>query len=117
MTRAMPSSRLLFGRYEIVRELARGGITAVYQARDTHPRMGGRAVTLKLLRDSRHVAHFMEAARFNAALVHPRIPPVYEVGELEGQVYAVRAFVDGYDLRHDIGVTRQSVSRLAPIIT
>jgi serine/threonine protein kinase len=87
------------GHYEIVREVARGTYAAVYEARDTHPKLHDRRVALRVLRDGSHSEHFIRAARLHAGLKHPRIPALHEVGEAKGQLYCARSFVEGDDLR------------------
>ena len=83
-------------RYEIERELGRGGMATVYLARDT--RHGGR-VALKVL--SADLASMVSGERFNreiritAGLQHPHILPVFDSGQINGLPYYVMPFVDG----------------------
>ena len=83
-------------RYEIERELGRGGMATVYLARDT--RHGGR-VALKVL--SPDLASMVSGERFNreiritAGLQHPHILPVFDSGQINGLPYYVMPFVDG----------------------
>jgi serine/threonine protein kinase len=94
------------GEYEIIRELAQGIYTTVYEARHTHPKLGERVVALKLLRRRLDAGHFLQAARLNAFLDHPRIPSLYGVGEAAGQPYTARMFIEGDDLQNGISATR-----------
>ncbi len=73
------------GRFEIGRELGRGGMAVVYAAQQTDL---DRTVALKILRpelahDEATVARFHQEARSAARLEHPHIVPIYEIGELE----------------------------------
>ncbi|MBI3362897.1 MAG: serine/threonine protein kinase, partial [Chloroflexi bacterium] len=74
------------GRYEIARELGRGGMAIVYLARDPLMR---REVALKVLpreflHDPTFRARFEREAQAVAALEHPAIVPVYDFGEADG---------------------------------
>ena len=73
-----------FGNYELVRELARGGMGVVWEARQLSP---PRPCALKVMRaggddDAEGVARFRTEAAAAAALCHPHIVRVYEAGEL-----------------------------------
>lgn len=85
------------GRYEIVRQLGRGGMGAVYLARDTRL---DRRVALKLPffwggEDPEFLHRFYREARAAAGLGHPNICRVYDVGEHESQPYLTMAYIDG----------------------
>lgn len=91
-----------FGDYELIEEIARGGMGVVFRARQISL---GRMVAVKLLRDG-FLAEATEVRRFHAegasaaALRHPHIVGVYEIGEHEGQHYLVMEWVEGRDLSH-----------------
>jgi Tol biopolymer transport system component/predicted Ser/Thr protein kinase len=80
------------GPYEIVAPLGAGGMGEVYRARDTRL---GREVALKLLPDPAHRDRFEHEAKVIAALNHPNIVAVFDVGEN----YFVSELVDGETLR------------------
>ena len=90
----------VLGHFRILRLLGRGAMGEVYLARDVKL---GRQVALKLLpiafqSDSERVRRFEREARAAAALNHPNIVTVYEVGEWEGQPFIATEFVEGETL-------------------
>jgi tetratricopeptide (TPR) repeat protein len=87
------------GRYEIVRLLGRGGMGVVYEGRDDKLR---RPVAVKLLplptADPALRERFEREAHAAAALNHPNIVAIYDVGEASGRPYLVMELVPGKSL-------------------
>jgi serine/threonine protein kinase len=87
------------GKYEIIKELGRGGFGIVYQARDTQLK---RMVALKVLypyhTDPTFIQRFAREARIAAQFNHSNIVTIYEVGEAAGQHYLAMAYVEGQTL-------------------
>ncbi|KPV48937.1 protein kinase, partial [Kouleothrix aurantiaca] len=85
------------GRYEILEVLGRGGMAAVYRARDTVLR---RDVALKVLYpqytgDVALVERFQREAVLAAGLDHSNILPIYDVGDTDGMVYIAMRLLSG----------------------
>jgi formylglycine-generating enzyme required for sulfatase activity len=91
-----------FGRYRILKKLGAGGMGAVYLAEDGKL---GRCVALKVPHLSASdgqaiIDRFYREARIAAAVDHPHICPVHDVGEHEGVHFLVMPFIDGKPLSH-----------------
>jgi len=86
------------GPYEILSLLGAGGMGEVYRARD--PRLA-RDVAVKLITgsiDGNARAHLLEEARSAAALNHPHICTIHEIGEADNRVFIVMEHIDGRPL-------------------
>ncbi len=90
----------LAGRYDVERELGRGGTATVYLA---HDRRHARLVALKVLAPSIGAAvsaeRFLREIRVTAGLAHPHILPLHDSGAAAGFLYYVMPYVDGETLR------------------
>ncbi|WP_417732445.1 protein kinase domain-containing protein [Rosistilla oblonga] len=100
-----------FGAYELLDELARGGMGVVFRARQVKL---NRLVALKMIlsgefADVEQVRRFYAEAKAAAALDHPGIVPVIEVGEHGGQHFFSMGLVDGTSL--DVTIQDQSLSQ------
>jgi eukaryotic-like serine/threonine-protein kinase len=94
-----PGTKL--GPYEIVSPLGAGGMGEVYRARDTRL---GRDVALKILPDSfaregDRLHRFEQEARAVAALNHPNILAIHDIGQHEGSPFLVSELLEGATLR------------------
>lgn len=92
--------RAVDGRYEILDELGRGGMSMVFNARDIrHDRTVAVKVLLPELAASVGAQRFLREIEIAAALVHPHILPLYDSGDAEGLLYHVTPSVEGETLR------------------
>ena len=94
--------------YRLESILGRGGMGVVYRAHDLGLE---RPVALKLLapelaEDARFRESFLCESRLAAALDHPSIVPVYDAGEVDGQLYIAMRPVEGSDLKRLLGEER-----------
>ncbi|MGH9524759.1 MAG: serine/threonine-protein kinase, partial [Terriglobales bacterium] len=92
------------GPYEIVSALGAGGMGEVYRARDTRL---GRDVTLKVLPDSfatdaTRLQRFEQEARAVAALNHPNILAIFDIGAHENTHYIATELLEGSTLREKL---------------
>ena len=105
--------------YRILHELGSGGMGRVYAAEDTRL---GRKIALKVLApewlDSPPAhARFAREARLAAALDHPNICTIYDVGHADGVSFIAMQYLEGQTLKHLLRGRPLSVDRLLPIAT
>ncbi|OJT17944.1 hypothetical protein BO221_43940 [Archangium sp. Cb G35] len=91
----------VLGHFQLMGVLGRGGMGVVHAAFDLRLR---RKVALKLLRgvaaqSEERRQRFMQEARAAAAVSHPHVVTVFEVGEVKGEVFIAMEWVDGADAR------------------
>ena len=91
---------VLAERYEVIREVGRGGMATVYLAED---RKHGRQVAVKVLKPELSAAidadRFAREIQLVARLQHPHILPLYDSGDADGALFFVMPYVEGESLR------------------
>jgi serine/threonine-protein kinase len=98
----------LASRYDIEREIGRGGMATVYLARDVRH---DRHVALKVLDPELGAVlgaeRFLSEIRVTANLQHPNLLPLFDSGNVGGLLFYVMPFVEGENLRHRMDRERQ----------
>ena len=102
------------GRYEITSQLGVGGMGEVYLAEDTAL---ARKVAIKILPPDlalkrERMARFVREAKAAAALNHPNIAHIYEIGEQDGLNFIAMEFVEGKTLREKIHHEKADLRKL-----
>src|SRR5919206_4141284 len=112
----MPDVMRTVGRYEILRELGRGGMALVYLARQTDL---DRFVALKELgafhaSDASFAQRFIRESRIAGSLSHPNIVTVHDYFEHEAIPYIAMEYVQRGSLRPHVG--RLSLAQVAGVL-
>src|SRR2546426_4463232 len=92
------------GRYEIRSQIGVGGMGEVYLAQDTKldRKVALKIFPIELTSHQDRLRRFTREAKAAAALTHPNIAHIYEIGEHEGVNFIAMEFIDGETLREKI---------------
>ena len=106
------------GRYIVKSELGRGGMATVYRAHDpsVDREVAIKVLPREMLHDPQFRSRFEREIKMVAALEHPSIVPIYDVGEEDGQPYFVMRYMNGGSLSDAIEQGKFSVQDTARII-
>jgi len=107
------------GRYEVLGQLATGGMAEILLARLSGPSDFARAVVIKRIlpqfaRSESFVAMFLDEARIVARIRHPNVVQVHELGDHEGDVFLVLEYVAGENLASVLKRAAVGADRLEP---
>ncbi len=108
------SSGTKLGRYEIRSKIGEGGMGEVYLAEDTqlHRKVALKILTAEFAAHSDRMRRFKQEAMAAAALNHPNIAHIYEVGDDQAVHFIAMEFVDGITLRRLIHEPKAELSKL-----
>lgn len=104
-----PSTQESFSKYEIIEEIARGGMGVIYKARDSKL---NRIVALKMILSGRfssadEMQRFQIESEAAAKLDHPGIVPVFEAGQHDGQAFLAMKYIGNGSLASRIDEFRE----------
>ncbi len=96
---SQPASNVL-GKFKLIAELGRGGMSEVYLAVVAGPAGFNKLVVIKLIKaelaeDPDFISMFLEEARLSARLSHPNVVQTNEVGEVGGRYYIAMEYLEG----------------------
>jgi len=101
-------------RYEIRSQLGEGGMGEVYLAEDTrlHRKVALKVLPAEVASNQDRMRRFVQEAQAAAALNHPNIAHIYEIGESQGTHFIALEFIDGVTLREKIHRERTDLRKL-----
>jgi serine/threonine-protein kinase len=97
-----PFAPSAFGRYFLLERLAVGGMAEIFRAKQTGAHGFEKIIVIKrilphLAADPEFLAMFIDEAKLQCALMHPKIVQVLEFGQVDNQYYIALEYVDGMD--------------------
>ncbi len=108
-----------FGRYQLIRKIATGGMGAVYLARQKGPVGFEKLLVVKrilphLAEEEEFIEMFFDEARIAAVLNHPNIAQIYDLGDVDGTYYIAMEYVHGDSLRQ-VNARARSKQKAMPL--
>jgi serine/threonine protein kinase len=113
MSSPLPSGTTL-GRYEIRSKIGEGGMGEVYLAEDTqlHRKVALKVLPAEVAANQDRMRRFIQEAQAAAALSHPHIAQIFEIGEHDGTHFIAMELVDGVTLRAKIHTEHTELRKL-----
>lgn len=113
------SLELIFNKYKLVEQLGKGGMAEVFRALSVGAAGFQRPVVIKRIlprfsSDPRFVQMFTKEASIAAALDHPNIVQVFDLGDFEGDLFMVLEYVPGIDLGSVLKMLSRTSQRIPP---
>ena len=108
------------GRYEVLTQLASGGMAAVYVARARGVAGFERLVAVKVLHphlayEEEFISMFLDEARLAARIRHPNVVPTLDISDTEGDgFFLVMEYIEGDHLGAMLGAAARGSERVAP---
>jgi len=92
-----------FGRFQLILEMARGGMATLYLARLMGPEQFEKLLVIKrihehLAQDDSFIQMFLDEARIAAQIQHPNVATVFDLGQHEGVFFLAMEYVHGQNL-------------------
>ena len=111
----VPGTRL--GRYEIRSQIGAGGMGEVYLAEDTqlHRKVALKILPTEVASNRDRMRRFNQEATSAAALNHPNIAHIYEIGEAEGQHFIAMEYIEGLPLSAKLNGSPLAVNEIVQL--
>src|SRR5882672_2989841 len=108
------SANTTLAHYRIVSQIGAGGMGEVYLAEDSrlHRKVALKILPSEMATNQDRMRRFKQEATAAAALNHPNIAHIYEIGESDGTNFIAMEFVDGKTLREKIHQERTELRKL-----
>ena len=92
------------GHFRVVSLLGVGGMGVVYKAFDErlHRTIALKVLPEEAIREEAQKSRFLREARSAAAVAHPNVAAIHDVGEVDGRVFLAMEYVEGKTLREEI---------------
>ncbi|MBN2357916.1 MAG: serine/threonine protein kinase [Deltaproteobacteria bacterium] len=110
--KAVPTGNEVLGRYQLLTELASGGMATLYLARASGPAGFEKLVAIKRIHP--HLSHervflemFLDEARIAARIHHPNVVQIYDLGESDQSFYIAMEYIEGESLARLAGTVWQ----------
>src|SRR2546425_6621064 len=118
MNQELPANSTL-SHYRIVSKLGAGGRGEVYLVEDTrlHRKVALKILPAALAANHDRMRRFEQEAQAAAALNHPHIAHIYEIGESDGVNFIAMEFIDGVTLREKIHREKAPLAKLVKYLT